>query len=504
MYKFGDNQISFSDFGQPVGMKMSPNNRWVKKAESIPWREIELKYAKLFQNRKGNVAKPLRLALGACIIQAEYGYSDEETTLQIQEGPYLQFFCGFPKYKDEPSFDPSLMVHFRKRLTPEILGEINELIVKRAKENKSKNDSDSTPSSGGNAQAVTETAPVTVAQDSQTTSSAGKAETVAEQKAENKGTLIVDATCAPSNIRYPRDSDLLNQAREFTEEVIDVLHEQNKELEKPRTYRKQARKDYLSLARSKRPGAKKIHNAIKKQLSYLARNIESIRVLLEQGCSLSEKMRQRFGTVAALYTQQHYMFTNQVHSVENRIVSLQQPFLRPIVRGKANAPVEFGAKLDISIADGWAYLEKTSFDAYNEAMFLKQTIENYFKRTGHYPVRVLADKIYRNRDNIKFCKEHQIRLSGPALGRPKKNEIRDKKQDYRDEADRVEVERSFSLAKRKCGLGMIVTKLESTVCHSIAMSILVLNLRKALKCRPDVRAWLCSSLFRNFQMIIVQ
>ncbi len=104
MYKYASGQIRFEDFGQPVGMHMSPNNRWVKRAESIPWDEIEYRYAKLFKNRKGNVAKPLRLALGACIIQSEYGFSDEETVLQIQEGPYLQFFCGFPQYEANLSF----------------------------------------------------------------------------------------------------------------------------------------------------------------------------------------------------------------------------------------------------------------------------------------------------------------------------------------------------------------------------------------------------------------
>ena len=69
---------------QPVGMNLKESNRWVKKAQTIPWPEIEKRCAALFTNRKGNVAKPLRLALGACIIQAEYGYSDEETALQIQ------------------------------------------------------------------------------------------------------------------------------------------------------------------------------------------------------------------------------------------------------------------------------------------------------------------------------------------------------------------------------------------------------------------------------------
>ena len=76
MYKFDNGQISLEDFGQPVGMNLKNSNRWVKRAQTIPWIEIEKKYAKLFSNKKGNVAKSLRLGLGARIIQAEYGYSD--------------------------------------------------------------------------------------------------------------------------------------------------------------------------------------------------------------------------------------------------------------------------------------------------------------------------------------------------------------------------------------------------------------------------------------------
>ena len=182
MYRYSNGQNSLADFKQPVGMNLKESNRWVKKAQMI--------------NRKGNVAKPLRLALGACIIQAEYGYSDGETALQIQENPYLQYFCGHPGYDDEKlPFDPSLMVYFRKRLTPEILGEINEMIVQDAKERQTKeskddNDSDNTPGQSG-----------------------------------NSGTMIVDATCAPSNIRYPQDISLLNEAGENAEQLLDVLHD---------------------------------------------------------------------------------------------------------------------------------------------------------------------------------------------------------------------------------------------------------------------------------------
>ena len=448
MYKYDNGQLSLSEFGQPVGMRLSEDNRWVKKAKTIPWDAIEHRYAELFKNRKGNVAKPLRLALGACLIQAEYGYSDVEVAAMIQEHPYLQYFCGYKEYDDSKlPFDPSLMVYFRKRLTPEVLGEINELIIAKR----------------------------------DTVSPASEDED--DDDDQNKGTMIVDATCAPSQIKYPTDSALLDEARENTEAMIDEMHTVGKK--KPRTYRKRARKDYLALARSRKPGAKKTRKAIGKQLSYLRRNLKTIEAMLESGGVLSPQKQTRLETVQTLYEQQKYMYDKRTHSVPDRIVSLSQPWLRPIVRGKTGAAVEFGAKLDISVVNGWTRLEVFSFDAYNESGGLSEMIERYHQRTGHDPKRILADKIYRNRDNLAYCKGRGIRLSGPALGRPKKDAQVDKKQNYIDECERVEVERRFSLAKRKCGLGLITAKLEATACHCIAMSILALNLRRIQRALMD-------------------
>ena len=362
--------------------------------------------------------------------------------MQIQETAYLQFFCGYTEYNDEkPPFDPSLMVYFRKRLTPEILGEINEMIIRNSEtEEKSDNDDESNPPS-------------------------------------NSGTMIVDATCAPSQIKYPQDTELLNEAREITEGIISA-RENAENGKKPRTYRKKARKQYLHIARSKKRTAKKVRKAIGQQLSYIKRNLKTIENLPVKTDNLPKQLRAKLETVKKLYDQQKYMYDNHTHSVSDRIVSMSQPGLRPSVRGKSKAPVEFGAKLDISVVNGFTRLEYHSFDAYNEALKLSDMIERYKERTGCYPERILADKIYRNRENLSYCAERKIRLSGPAHGRPKKDEICDKKQDYIDESERVEVERKFSLAKRKCGIGLIVTRLKETTCHCLAMSVLLLNLRK--------------------------
>ncbi len=161
---------------------------------------------------------------------------------------------------------------------------------------------------------------------------------------------------------------------------------------------------------------------------------------------------KRLCTIRKLYEQQKYMYDHHCHSVPDCIVSLSQTYLRPIVRGKARSSVEFGAKLDISVCDGWTRIEVLSFDPYNEATKLPEIIEHYKTRTGHYPVRILVDKIYRNWDNLNYCKARGIRLAGPALGRPRKDEPSNRLQNYIDECERVEVESCFSLAKRKCGL----------------------------------------------------
>ena len=198
------------------------------------------------------------------------------------------------------------------------------------------------------------------------------------------------------------------------------------------------------------------------------------------------------------------MYDNRTHSVPDRIVSVSQPFVRPIVRRKAGKPVEFGAKLDISVVDGWTRLECYSFDAYNEAGNLRAMVERFRAREGHYPSRILADKIYRNRENLSYCKERGIRLSGPALGRPRKDELRDKTQDYLDECERVEVERRFSLAKRKCGMGLVTAKLQETAAHVIAMSVLVLNLRKIQCALLQVFAALLAVWMPQRKLTIVQ
>ena len=276
-----------------------------------------------------------------------------------------------------------------------------------------------------------------------------KKDSDAKNESTNQGKLIIDATCAPADISYPTDLGLLNKARVYTEKIIDILYKSLKQKinKKPRTYRKIARKDYLAIAKQRRPKRHKKIQAIKKQLQYIKRNLAHIEQLIESGAtlqSLSQKQYKNLLVLTEVYRQQLWLFENKKQSIEDRIVSLSQPHIRPIVREKAGKPVEFGAKLSASCIKGYVFLDRISWDNFNESKDLKAQVEAFKSYTGYYPESVHADRIYRTRENRAWCKERGIRISGPPLGRPPANVSKEtKKQAREDERIRNSIEGKF-------------------------------------------------------------
>ncbi len=449
-------QLTFENFYLPFGGHLRNDNRWVILADQIPWDQIEDAYGELFCDDNGCPAKSARMALGALLIKERLDVSDRETVEQIKENPYFQYFLGLMEYQDATPFDHSMMTHFRKRFDKDILSDINESIVQGAMEETAEGNNTHDLDDDGN------------------------------EPPSNNGKLIADATCTPADIAYPTDLSLVNEAREKSEEMIDVMHEPFIGIrKKPRAYRQQARKAYLTVAKQKKPGAKKIRKAIGQQLRYLKRNLGHIDRMAEEGLliHLSKRLYRLLLVIKELYRQQRWMYETRTHSIGDRLVSLYQPHVRPIVRGKAKSTVEFGAKVSISLVDGFSFVEKIGWDAYNESCDLIEQIKQYHQRFGCYPESVHVDQIYRTRENRKFCKKHGIRLSGPPLGRPTEDTAllkEQKKLQRQDELDRNAVEGKFGQGKRRFSLGRIMTKLAQTSEVSILISFIVMNLEKIL------------------------
>ena len=304
-----------------------------------------------------------------------------------------------------------------------------------------------------------------------------------EQAQDNKGKLIIDGSCAPADIRYPTDLDLLNEAREKSEDMIDTLHAPFiGKKRKPRTYRIKARKSYLKVAKKKKPGRKVVRKAIKQQLGYVRRNLKTLDKMLadERDGKLSPKQIQDLAVIRRVYDQQKAMYEQKENRIEDRIVSISQPHVRPIVRGKASGETEFGAKIVISVIEGYTFLEKLGWDNYHEGSTLQEAIENYHARFGCYPQAVIADKIYRTQENRRYCKSKGIRLSGPPLGRPGKDYEIQKKLEHQDALDRNAVEGAFGTAKRRYNLNRVMAKLKETSETAIALTFMVQNLDRKL------------------------
>ena len=492
MYISSDaDQITIEDFFMPFGGKLLKTNRWVKLASIMPWEHIEQIYMASFQSERGRPAISSRIAFGSIFIKENDNLTDEGTVAAIAENPYMQYFLGLTAFQAEPLFDPSMMVHFRKRFPVEEVAKINEYICTGVwpdqQRNVDRNDAQEESQQDENPDNNQE--PPAVKGQEQSSKSGKRDKNTSKKKLKrekkqkkNRGKLIMDATVAPADIKYPTDIDLLNKSREHLETAVDILwkevpHKGHKLPYSP----KKARKSYLSLAKSKKWTEAKCRTAIGDQLRCIqqaTKRLEELEVLVpDYEKRFPAWLHRRLEVIPLVYAQQKGMYDNHTHTCEDRIVSLEQPHVRPIQRGKRPNPTEFGQKLHLSVVDGFTYLEQTCWSNFNEGCDLAAVVADYYRKFGCYPEAVLADKIYQTRANRAFCKEKGIRLTGPALGRPKAGESdrKQKRQMYKDACDRNAVEGRNGNAKRRFGLDLIAAKLDETAKTEAALILTAMN-----------------------------
>jgi IS5 family transposase len=480
-------QLSLAAFDWPFQTALSEDNRWVKMSACIPWDELAEAYYEGLSSSQGRPTKDARLVIGAVIIKHKLCLSDRETVAQIQENPYLQYFVGLPGYQKEAPFAPSLFVEIRKRMGQSVFDVFSAAVIdavdnarqkpvakRKVQGGKSNDDDPPSAGSGGGPESGT----------------VGPA---------HQGKLLLDATVAPQAIRFPTDLSLLNEAREFSEQIIDKLYAATELKRKPRTYRRKARKAYLSLVKKKRPGVKRLRRGIKQQLQYLRRNLGHIEQLLEHfpegtRLPLPRWLLHRYWVIQHVFDQQWEMYRNKTKRCDDRIVSISQPYVRPIVRGKVDKPTEFGAKLSVSLTGaGVAHVDHLRWDAFHEGHDLPSQVEAYRERHGVYPEVVLGDTIYGSRDNRQYLKDRGIRFAGKPLGRPKKvteenrDALKDQAAQRREEyLQRIPIEGKFGQGKNGYRLNYIRAKRSDTSAAWINSIFLVMNLLILL----EVFCWL--------------
>ena len=479
------NQLSLDCFKTPFEKHLNFKNRWIVLAHLIPWDEVCNLYLRhVGFSDTGRPPLNPRVVLGSLIIKHICNLDDRETVDQISENIYMQYFLGYSSFTSEAPFDASLFVEFRKRLGMDTLNAINEKIasLKTHLETKEKQTTATTdlktPSDQDSNGDELLMKPQPEAEEKKATP-VTELEPLPDNNSKpaepkNKGRIILDATACPQDIAYPTDLDLLSDARKKSEELIDKLYSPARHEKKPRTYRKIGRKLYLKTAQKKNKSRKQIRKAVGSQLRLLKRNLKSINHLLDayREIPLNPMDYKYLLVINTFYEQQQQMYDSRSHRIEDRIVSIHQPHVRPIVRGKSQAKVEFGAKIHLSVIDGISFLDELSWDAFNEGSHMMDYVEKYFQRFGCYPRELLADQIYCTRANRAALKEKGIKLLAKPLGRPSAVQV------HVSPGERNPIEGKFGQAKTAYGLNRIKARLRDTSESWIASIILVLNLVK--------------------------
>ncbi len=446
MYSYiSANQQKIEEFKTDFELALDPKNRWIRLSLITPWDDLVKEYTKSLNPRHGTPGLHPRVAVGSLIVKHKLNLSDEETIRTIQENIFIQYFLGLDRYHPEPLFHPSVFVDLRKRMGVTNYDNVTKKIIQFARSEELKEK--------------------------------GKGE---KRVKKNWGILQLDATIADQYIKYPTDLDLLNDSREWSEELIDVIFEASMLEKKPRTYRRVARKDFLNVAKKKNKNAREVRNAIRKQLNYLRRNlghIDNMLDMFEQGAfPLNRKQHRYLLVIQEVYRQQDYMYRNHTHQCEHRIVSIHQPHVRPMVRGKAGAKVEFGSKTGVSLNCGYARVNKLSWDAYNECNDVEAQVEAYKEIHGHYPEILLVDNIYLTRKNRKWLEERGIQIVNKPLGRPKKETSYEKSKKKKLKNKRNQIEGKFGEGKNGNSLNKVRARLQDTSESWVAGIFFVMNL----------------------------
>lgn len=238
----------------------------------------------------------------------------------------------------------------------------------------------------------------------------------------DKDLCMSDATCYESHLRYPTDIKLMWECCEW---LYVLLHRMCREVGErlPRSKYNDVSRERLAYSKQRKPKKSATRRMQRRLLKLLGKLIGQWNNLCRQYApliSLTAEQHKRITAIREVHRQQTDHFNKK--DVRHRIVSIDRPYIRPIVRGKENKRVEFGAKVNNIQIDGISFIEHHSFEAFNEGTRLKQCVEYQEQLTGVIVKRIGMDTIYASNGNRRFCTEKGITTNFVRKGQRPKDE----------------------------------------------------------------------------------
>ena len=276
----------------------------------------------------------------------------------------------------------------------------------------------------------------------------------------DKDLCMSDATCYESHLRYPTDIKLMWECCEWLHKLLQkTCREQGERL--PRSKYNEVAKARLAYAKQRKPkksATRRMQRRLLKLLGKLIGQWNCLCRLYAPVIHLSAEQDKRIMAIKEAHRQQTDHFNKK--EVKHRIVSIDRPYIRPIVRGKENKRVEFGAKVNNIQVDGISFIEHHSFEAFNEGTRLKQCVEYQESLTGVKVTRIGMDTIYANNENRKYCTERGITTNFVRKGPKPKDEQADISTARRiiGNLRATVMEGSFGNQKQHFGVGRIAAR----------------------------------------------
>ena len=419
----------------PFGGGLAPQNRWMKMSVMLPWDELECAYASKL-SRLGRPALDARLVLGLLIIKHVTNLSDEELSCQFSENIYMQAFCGFDNFSTHKALDSSTLSVVRKRLGSAFFRQMESLTYN----------------------------------------------VLLEKGIIEGNSVLCDATVIPEKISYPNDVGLLEKCRRKT--VAFIKGAQFLVRSKYRTYCRKARYLALSFSKKKKKTKKMVEKAKKNLLNFLSRNIKQARDIIQKGAGEGlDIVFKELATIEKIFSQQKEMYKKKCHRIEERIVSISKPYVRPIKRGKAGKEVEFGPKGAFSYVGSFLFLDHLSHDNFSEAGkdIVQRQIVNFETMFGRKPDSFTGDNLYGTMENRKLMEENKVRAAFKPLGRhsPVRSSS-EKRWQKKKSRERNRIEGAFGHAKEHLGLKPIRYKTKEGAEIWIRLGLLGMNLKTAV------------------------
>ena len=428
--------------------KLDENHELIKISKTIDWANLSDKLAQFYCPDNGRPTKPSRAKVGLLILKHLYRFSDDDVIDLIRRDLYAQYLCDVSFSEAIKFIHPASLVKFRKKIGLKGIKLIEEEVLNSLK----------------------------------------RAKLLKGRK------LASEATVVPSNIAYPTDVSLLEKARQKAAQYLGKV--KGLGAKTYRTYKRAAKKIFVQYQKirchtikSRKKAQKQIRQFSQRNIRQLEEAVNNVKLSIKntglEAINSADKAKKQFiekaqeflDTASKILTQQKDIY--QALPVKERIVSVHQPHIRPMVRGKYPVNVEFGPKILLNLKNNFLFLEHLSFNNTSDSQLLDTSLKGYKGRFGFFPTQLAADRGFWPKENRQLAENYNIKKIA-IENKGKSSYLKGKPFRERLRRLRCSIEAKISLAKRKYGLSRACYNIQNGEEIWVRLGLIAMNLKTSV------------------------